>query len=89
MRKIASAEEPIVVGTEKQLFIDDQKPSQASVVLEPIGGRPTNAQVKAAVHVVSSFGGANLSSKNIAVSTSDGTILQSPSEASQDHRSCV
>ena len=63
----------------EQLFVNDQRPSQATVTLDTTGPL-TKAQVKAVVHTVSSFGGANLSPKNIAVSTSDGTILHSPSE---------
>lgn len=63
----------------EQLFVSDQRPSQATVILDTTG-LLTDSQVKAVVHTVSSFGGANLSSKNIAVSTSDGTILHSPSE---------
>lgn len=63
----------------ERLFVDDQRPSQATVTLDTTGPL-TKAQVKAVVHTVSSFGGANLSPKSIAVSTSDGTILHSPSE---------
>jgi len=62
-----------------QLFVSDQEPSQATVILDTTGPL-TKAQVKAVVHTVSSFGGANLTRQNIAVSLSDGTILHSPSE---------
>ncbi len=63
----------------EQLFVNDQRPSQAAVTLDTTGPL-TKAQVKAVVHVVSSHGGATLSPKNIAVMTTEGEILHSPSE---------
>ena len=62
-----------------QLFVSDQQPSQAAVTLETTGPL-TDSQVKAVVHTVSSYGGANLTPKNIVVSTTEGTILHSPSD---------
>lgn len=64
----------------EQLFISDQRPSEATVTLDT-GGQPlTKAQVKAVVNTVASFGGANLSPKSIHVATTDGTLLHSPSD---------
>ncbi len=62
-----------------QLFTSEQKPSEATVTIDTGGRRPSDAQVKAVVNTVSSFGGANLSPRNIHVAMSDGTILHSPS----------
>jgi len=43
------------------------------------GKRPAADQIKTIVNIVSSFGGANLNERNIAVSMTDGTILKGPS----------
>ena len=61
-----------------QLFVSDQTPSQAAVTLDTTGPL-TDSQVKAVVHTVSSYGGANLSPNNIVISTTEGIILHSPS----------
>lgn len=63
----------------EQLFSSEQRPSEATVTVDTGGKRPSAAQVKAIVNTVSSFGGANLSPRNIHVAMSDGTILHSPS----------
>lgn len=61
-----------------ELFVGEQKPSQATVTLDTTGPL-TPQQVKAVLHTVSSFGGAHLSSKHVAIMTTDGTILHGPS----------
>lgn len=63
----------------EQLFVSEQKPSQANVILET-NRQLTKREVKAVLHMVSSFGGANLNPKNITLSLSDGTLLHSPAE---------
>lgn len=62
-----------------ELFINEQRPSQASVMLET--SRPVSKrEVKAILNIVSSFGGPNLSPNNITVATADGALLHSPME---------
>jgi flagellar M-ring protein FliF len=63
-----------------ELFSGEQKPSQATVTLQTSGGPVSPTQVKAVLHTVSSFGGANLSEKNIAIMSTDGTVLHGISE---------
>ncbi len=63
----------------EQLFVSEQQPSQATVTLDTTGPL-TTAQVKAVLHTVSSFGGANLSPDNVSITTTEGTILHSPSQ---------
>lgn len=62
-----------------ELFSSEQRPSEATVTIDTGGKRPSDMQVKAIINTVSSFGGANLSPRNINVAMSDGTILHSPS----------
>ncbi len=62
-----------------ELFVGEQKPSQATVLLDT-NGKISPMQVKAVLHTVSSFGGANLSEKDIAVMDTSGTVLHSISE---------
>ncbi len=62
-----------------ELFVGEQKPSQATVTLDT-NGKITPMQVKAVLHTVSSFGGANLSEQNIAVMDTAGTVLHGISE---------
>jgi len=61
-----------------ELFVGEQKPSQATVTLDTTGPL-TPGQVKAVLHTVTSFGGAHLSPKQVAISLTDGTIVHSPS----------
>ncbi|MCH7960295.1 MAG: hypothetical protein IID08_09195, partial [Candidatus Hydrogenedentes bacterium] len=63
----------------EELFSSEQKPSQANVILD-VTRLLTRREVKAILHMVSSFGGANLSTKNITLTLSDGTLLHSPIE---------
>lgn len=63
----------------EQLFVSEQQPSQATVTLDTTGPL-TKAQVKAVLHTVSSFGGANLSPANVSITTTEGTLLHSPSQ---------
>ena len=63
----------------EQLFVSEQQPSQANVILD-VTRMLTKREVKAILHMVSSFGGANLSPKNITLTLSDGTLLHSPIE---------
>ncbi|PCJ57679.1 MAG: flagellar M-ring protein FliF [Candidatus Hydrogenedentota bacterium] len=62
----------------EQLFSSQQKPSEASVILDVTGGPLSKSQVKAVLHTISSFGGANLSKNNIVITKTDGTPLHSP-----------
>ena len=63
--------------SQEQLFVSEQKPSEAAVTLDTT--RPlTPREVKAILHIVSSFGGPNLNEKNITLTLSDGTLLHSP-----------
>lgn len=62
-----------------QLFVSDQRPSKATVTLDTTGPL-TPAQVKAVLHTVTSFGGANLSPDNVSITTTGGQILHSPSQ---------
>ena len=62
---------------EEQLFTAYQEPSQATVTLD-VGRSPTKQEVKAVLHTISSFGGANLGIDNIALMTTDGTPLHLP-----------
>lgn len=61
----------------EQLFVSEQKPSQASVSLDTTR-QLTKREVKAILNIVSSFGGANLSPDNITLTLTDGTLLHSP-----------
>lgn len=62
-----------------QLFVSEQQPSTATVILDTARAL-TPREVKAVLHTVSSFGGANLSTKNVTLSLTDGTLLHSPIE---------
>lgn len=62
-----------------QLFVSEQQPSTATVILDARRAL-TPREVKAVLHTVSSFGGANLNTKNITLSLTDGTLLHSPME---------
>lgn len=61
----------------EQLFVSEEQPSQATVTLDTTGPL-TPAQVKAVVHTVSSFGGANLAPQSIAITDTEGNVLHSP-----------
>lgn len=63
----------------EQLFVSEQTPSQASVNLDT-NRMLTPREVKAVLNIISSFGGHNLNTKNITLTTSDGTLLHSPVE---------
>jgi len=64
---------------EQSLFADEQRPNKAAVTLDV--RRPlTKDEIEAVLGVVSSFGGANLSTENITLATTDGKILNLPSE---------
>jgi flagellar M-ring protein FliF len=69
-----------ITEAKDSLFIDEQKPSVAAVTLDL--NRPISpAEIKGVLHVVSSFGGANLSPDNITlVSASGGPPLHVPAE---------
>jgi len=62
----------------EQLFASESQPSQATVTLDT-SGPLTKAQVKAVLHTVASFGGANLTPDSIAITNTQGEILHSPS----------
>ncbi len=60
-----------------ELFVSQQKPSEAAVTLDV--KRPlTKQEIKAVLHTISSFGGANLSVDNITLTTTEGTPLHLP-----------
>ncbi|MBI4557751.1 MAG: flagellar M-ring protein FliF [Candidatus Hydrogenedentes bacterium] len=63
----------------ESVFAEEQKPSEAAVTLDV--KRPlTPRETKGIVHLVSSFGGANLSPQNVTLVTTDGKLLHSPPE---------
>jgi flagellar M-ring protein FliF len=63
----------------EELFISQQKPSEAAVTLDV--KRPLSKQeIKAVLHTISSFGGANLNVNNITLTTTDGTVLHLPAD---------
>lgn len=62
---------------DEDLFAAQQKPSEAAVTLDV--RHPLNKpEIKAVLHTISSFGGANLSEDNITLVTTDGTPLHLP-----------
>jgi len=61
----------------EELFTSQQKPSEAAVTLDV--KRPlTKPEIKAVLHTISSFGGANLGIDDITLTTTDGTPLHLP-----------
>ena len=61
----------------EELFTSQQKPSEAAVTLDV--KRPlTKMEIKAVLHTISSFGGANLGIDNITLTTTNGTPLHLP-----------
>lgn len=62
---------------EEELFSSKQKPSEAVVTLDV--RRPlTKPEIQTVLHVISSFGGTNLSVDNITLATTDGAPLHLP-----------
>ena len=66
----------------QELFRDNQQPSEAVVTLELVGSGNglSETQKKAIVHTISTFGGGNLSTNNITVTTTAGDLVHSPVE---------
>ncbi len=64
---------------EEELFAAQQAPSEASVMLD-LRRAVTPREIKGILHLVSSFGGANLSPSNITLTSTDGTVLSQPPE---------
>ena len=62
---------------EEELFTAYQQPSQATVTLD-VNRTLTKPEVKAVLHTISSFGGANLGIDDIALMTTQGTPLHLP-----------
>ncbi|HOV73327.1 MAG TPA: flagellar basal-body MS-ring/collar protein FliF [Candidatus Hydrogenedentes bacterium] len=60
-----------------ELFTTQQRPSKAAVTLD-VRRKPNRAEIKAILHTISSFGGANLGLDNITLVTTDGTPLHLP-----------
>ncbi len=61
----------------QELFVSQQRPSEAAVTLDVT--RPlTKREVKAILSMVSSFGGANLHTGNITLTTTSGDVLHLP-----------
>lgn len=69
----------LISESKNELFASDQKPSEASVVLDTTR-QLTKREVKAILNIVGSLGGAHLSPKNITVTLTNGTLLHSPIE---------
>ncbi len=67
----------IIREAPEQIFASEQKPSQASVVLET-NRQLSKAEVKTVVNIVASLGGPNLTTRNIAVADTSGVLLHSP-----------
>lgn len=61
----------------EELFTAQQKPSEAAVTLD-IKRKLTPVEIKAVLHTISSFGGANLGIENITLVATDGTPLHLP-----------
>jgi flagellar M-ring protein FliF len=61
----------------QELFVSEQRPSEAAVTLDV--SRPlTKSEVKAILSVVSSFGGTNLHTGNVTLTTTAGDVLHLP-----------
>jgi len=67
----------------EELFTSDQKPSEASVTLD-INRDLTTAEIKAVLHIIASFGGANLDVDHITLATIDGKLLHEPKDSDFD-----
>jgi len=63
--------------SKEELFSSQQKPSEAAVTLDLKRGL-SKGEVKAVLHTVSSFGGANLNTENVTLVATDGTVLHLP-----------
>jgi flagellar M-ring protein FliF len=63
--------------SKEELFTSQQKPSEAAVTLD-IKRPLTKPEIKAVLHTISSFGGANLGIDDITLTTTDGTPLHLP-----------
>ncbi len=63
----------------EELFVSEQQPSQAAVTIDI--NRPLTArEVQAVVGTIASYGGARLTRRNIALSTTTGELLHRPHE---------
>lgn len=62
----------------EQLFSSQQEPTVATVTLDVVGGDLLPSQVKAVLHTISTFGGANLSTNNINITTTEGVPIYTP-----------
>lgn len=62
-----------------ELFTSEQKPSKAAVTLK-VKRKPSPKEIKAILGTVSSFGGPNLDSNHVTLTTTDGTVLYLPPE---------
>ncbi len=61
----------------EELFVEEQKPSEAAVTLDV--DRPlSKSEIKTILGIIGSFGGANLHSGNITLTTTNGTALHVP-----------
>ena len=66
--------------SKEELFTSLQKPSEAAVTLD-VKRSLTKPEIKAVLHTISSFGGANLGLDNITLTTTDGTPLHLPADS--------
>lgn len=64
---------------DEALFREEEKPSEASILLD-VKRELTPLEVDTIVHIVSAFGGANLSPNYVTVATTSGRTLHKPSE---------
>ena len=70
----------LIREAKSELFVSEQQPSQADVTLKTT--RPlTKKEVKAIVSIVSNAGGANLTARNITVTTTTGEVLHLPPQS--------
>lgn len=64
----------------ERLFSGEQQASYAAVTLDLVGGALPESRKKAIVHLISSYGGANLSPNNITITDTDGNPIHTPIE---------
>ena len=63
---------------ERSFFRTEQEPAEAAVTLDVVGGSLTKEQIKAVVHLVSTYGGANLTRNGITITNTKAEVLHSP-----------
>lgn len=76
---VVDASSVFIYEPERTLFTDEQEPSSAAVMVT-VNRPPTEREVKAMLHTISSFGGANLDMNHITLTTTAGDPLHLPPE---------